>query len=169
MKFLRVARLDDTDDHVYAPAAQVGELAVPGTFVFSFSERDPADLEGKERQAFRNGFLGLASFGWATVVTVVDITEAEYKGVIETLAQHFVREYGAPSLKEALPVARQEAEYAAGLCDQDVNTLLALERHVDDEGIHESFKVIRPQADWEGQGKEVKIWALRPDDDGKPD
>lgn len=164
MKFLRVARLDDTDDHVYQPAAVVGEPAVPGTFVFTFSDDDPETFQGKRQQAFRNGFLGVGSFGWATVVVVSEIGQAEYKGVIEALARHFVTEYGAPSLREALPLAREEAEYAASLCEHEVNTLLALERRSDGEGIHETFKVIRPRADWEGKGTDVKIWDLSPDD-----
>lgn len=164
MRFLRVARLDDTDEFVYEPAAAVGELAVPGTFTFTFSDDDPDSYRGKRLQAFRTGFLGTGSFGWATVVVVSEISEAEYKGVVETLARHFVAVYGAPSLDEALPLAREEAQYAAGLCEHEVNTLLTLERRLEDDGIHETFKVIRPQADWEGQGREVRIWDLVPDD-----
>lgn len=162
MKFLRVARLDDTDDHVYELAAQVGELAVPGSFVFDFSEQDPAELTGKQKQAFRHAFLGTSSFGWATVVVITEITEAQYKSVVEALAQHFVAEYGAPSLEEALPVARAEAEYAAGLCEHEVGSLLALERSVDAEGIHESFKLIKMEADW---SRETRIWDMVPDDE----
>lgn len=158
MKFPRIARLDDTDEHVYTRAASVGEPAVPGTFVYTFSDQDPGQLQGKDKQAFRHAFLGTVSFGWATVVTVAEITEAEYKGVIESLAHHFVKCFGAPSLEEALPVAREEAEYAAGLCEHEVNTLLALDRVAMHDGIHESFKVIRPRADW--QGKEVRIWSM---------
>jgi len=163
MKFPRVARLDDTDDHVYEPAAQVGELAVTGSFVFTFSDRDPATLEGKAKQAFRHAFLGTGSFGWATVVTVAEITDGEYKGVIESLARHFVEHYGAPSVQEALPQARAEAEYAASLCEHEVNTVLALDRVSVNDGIHESFKVVKPQANW--QGKEVKIWSIEKEDE----
>lgn len=162
MKFLRVARLDDTDERVYTRAAQVGELAVPGSFVFTFSDEDPAQLQGKERQAFRHAFLGTGSFGWATVAVVSEISEAEYKGVIEALAQHFVEFYGAPSLEEALPVARAEAEYAAGLCEHDVNTLISVERTVDSEGIHESFKVITQRVDWEAAN--TNVWQMVQDE-----
>lgn len=168
MKFLRVARLDDSDEHVYSPAAQVGELAVTGTFVFTFADEDPETLTGRSRQAFRNGFLGIDSFGWATVVRISEITEAEYKGAIESLARHFVSAFGAPSLREALPVARQEVEYAASLCEHEIGTLLALERHSDGEGVHEAFKRVQRQytgrADWEGHGGEVRIWDMFPDD-----
>ncbi|MEX2340145.1 MAG: DUF6505 family protein [Aquisalimonadaceae bacterium] len=162
MKFPRVARLDDTDEHVYTLAAEVGEPAVPGTFVYTFTDGDPAELQGKQKQAFRHAFLGTGSFGWATVVTVSDITEAEYKGVIEALAHHFVEHYGAPSLEAALPIAREEADYAAGLCEYEVNTVLALDRVVSGDGIHESFKVIKPRANW--QGGEVRIWSMEEED-----
>ncbi|MCP1673604.1 hypothetical protein J2T57_000703 [Natronocella acetinitrilica] len=158
MKFPRVARLDDTDEHVYELAAQVGEPAVPGSFVYTFSDEDPVNLEGKRKQAFRHGFLGVESFGVATVVTVAEMSKQEYKSVIERLAHHFVDAYGAPDLESALPFAREEAEYAVSLCEHEVNTLLALERAVDEEGIHEAFKVVKPQANW--QGTEVKIWKI---------
>ncbi|MDN3519253.1 DUF6505 family protein [Aquisalimonas lutea] len=158
MKFMCVARLDDTDEHVYETAAQVGEPAVPGSFAFTFSDRDPATFEGKEKQAFRHGFLGTRSFGRATVVAVADIDEGEFKSVIESLARHFVSEYGAPGLEEALPVAREEAEYAASLCEHEINTLLAVERAVDEQGIHEAFKTVQPRANWEGEGKPVRVW-----------
>lgn|SRR5690625_2233161 len=162
MKFLRVARLDDTDDYVYDKAAQVGELAVPGSFVFDFSDQDPAELQGKQKQAFRHAFLGTSSFGWATVVVIAEITEAQYKGVIEALAQHFVAEYGAPSLAEALPVARAEAEYAAGLCEHEAGAMLALEREAGEDGIHESYKLLRMEADW---SNETRIWDMVPDNE----
>jgi hypothetical protein len=156
VKFLRVARLDDTDEHVYTKAAKVGELAVPGTFAFTFSDQNPEQLKGRERQAFRHAFMGTGSFGWATVVTVTEITEAQYKGVIEALAHHFVEHYGAPSLAAALPVAREEAEYAAGLCEHGLDTVLAVERSADAEGVQESFKVIRQRASWDAPG--TRVW-----------
>ncbi|MGL1833542.1 DUF6505 family protein [Rhodocyclaceae bacterium SMB388] len=170
MKLLRVARLDDTDDHVFAPAAQAGELAVTGSFVFAFSDEDPEQLTGKARQAFRNGFLSLERFGWATVVSIAEVSEAEYKGAIESLARHLVRAFGAPSLDEALPVARQEVDYAASLCEYEPGTMLVLERRSDDEGIHEAFKRVLPQqkvADWQGHSGEIRIWDMFPENGSK--
>ncbi len=164
MKFPRVARLDDSDERVYAPAARIGELAVPGTFVFTLSDEDPEALSGKPMQAFRTGFLGLESFGWTTVVRIAEIPEDEFEGAIRALARYLVRDFGAPSLEAALPVARQEAEYAASLCEYEPGTLLTLERHADDEGIHESFRHIRQSqavADWQGQqGGGLRVWDL---------
>lgn len=166
MKFLQVARFDASDDHVYEKAAQADELAVTGSFAFSFAEEDPAELTGKPAQAFRHGFLGVDSFGWATVVRIVEIREAEFEGVVQRLAQHFVEHYGAPSLEEALPIARQEAEYAAGLCEHSPGMLVTVERHADAEGIHEAFKHVRPRqqtADWQGHSGEIKIWDMFPE------
>lgn len=173
MKFLRTARLDDSDQNVYAPAAAAGEPAVTGTFVFTFSEDDPETLGGKARQAFRSGFLGLNSFGWSTVVRVEEIDAVEYKRVIEALAQHLVAHHGAPSLEEALPFARQEIDYAVSLCDDEPGTMLLIERHADDEGIHEAFRKVQPAApaqpvqqvaDWRGHDGEIRIWDMFPDD-----
>lgn len=171
MKFLRVIRVDDSDDHVYSQAARPGEWAVVGSFVFSFSDDDPATLSGKPRQAFRNGLLGLESFGWTTLVEIAEIAPHDYEAAVMALARHLVDAYGAPTLEEALPVARQEAEYAAGLCEEAApGTLLAIERESNAEGIHETFKRIQPSgatqqtADWEGRhGEQIRIWDMLPD------
>lgn len=166
MKFPRVARLDDTDEHVYEQAAAVGEPAIPGTFAYTFTDEDPLGFAGKRKQAFRHGFLGLESFGRCTIVTVSEMDEAEYKGTVERLAHHLVEHYGAPTLGDALPVAREEVEYAAELCEHEVNTILAVERTVTADGeIHEVFKVIQPKARWDA--KEVRIWQIEPEDGEK--
>lgn len=162
MKFPRVARLDDTDERVYERAAEVGEPAVTGSFQYTLSAHDPTRFEGKEKQAFRHAFLGTHSFGHCTVVTAGDITEVEYKAVIEALAQHLLDVWGAPSLAEALPVARREVEYAADLCaehDPEASVVLALERSVTAEGgIQETFKTVQPRARWDGE--RVRVWQI---------
>ncbi|MFQ5763830.1 MAG: DUF6505 family protein, partial [Rhodospirillales bacterium] len=68
MRFPRTIRLDESDRRVFERAAEPGEWAIPGTFVFA--DADPATLSGKARQAFAHGFLGLESFGWSTLVEV---------------------------------------------------------------------------------------------------
>ncbi|MFN3984616.1 MAG: DUF6505 family protein [Rhodocyclaceae bacterium] len=172
MKFLRTARLDDSDEQVYAPAAAAGEPAVTGSFVFTFSDDDPALLTGKVRQAFRSGFLGVGSFGWSTLVRVEEIDADEYQRAVDRLAHHLVEAYGAPTLAEALPFARQEMDYAASLCEAEPGTLLLIERHADADGIHEAFRQVRPSepapvrqvADWRGHDGEIRIWDMFPDD-----
>ena len=178
IKFLRVMRLDDSDEHVYPTAAQQGELAVTGSLLFSFAEEDPETWSGKRKQAFRTGFLGLDSFGWSTIVEIAEVPEAQFEHAVRMLAHHLVEHYGAPSLAEAMPYARQEAEYAAGLCEDPPGTLLMVERHADDEGIHEAFRRVQPpalestptrpeKADWRGHDGEIRIWDMFPEDGGR--
>ena len=57
MKLLRTIRLDPSDTFVFEHAAEPGEWAVSGAFMFW--DGDPAAMEGKERAAFRSGFLGV--------------------------------------------------------------------------------------------------------------
>jgi len=154
MKFPRTIRLDDSDNEVYERVAEPGEWAVPGSF--AFLDDTERTLSGKRAQAFRHGFLGTASFGWCSLVEVAEIDEDEYQQVIDRLAQHFVREYGAPHIAAALPAAAEEADYASSICSHALHTVLTLERELGDDGIVESMKAVRP-ADGSDHSK-VKIW-----------
>ena len=66
MKLLRTIRLDPSDTFVFEKAAEPGEWAVSGAFVFW--DTDATALQGKARSAFRGGFLGVESLGWSTLV-----------------------------------------------------------------------------------------------------
>src|SRR6185503_15992469 len=103
MKLLRTIRLDPSDTFVFETAAEPGEWAVTGTFVFA--DGDPDKLEGKARVAFRSGFLGVASLGWSTLVQVVDASDAERLAAIDALAKHLIAQFGAPSLADAVAAA----------------------------------------------------------------
>lgn len=153
VNLLRVLRLDDSDTQVYRPAAAAGELAVPGTFMFTFADRDPADLEeGPEREAFRRGFLGVDSLGWATLVTIGEATSAERRYVLERLTYIFVERFGAPDTAAAREQAEEELAFVDRLCQRSVNTILSLERGLDDDagGVREQFRTHRQQAQWDG-------------------
>jgi hypothetical protein len=158
MKFPCVIRLDGSDPRVYSRAAEPGEPAVTGTF--AFADVDPETLSHADRLAFAGSWLGTQSFGRATLVEVAEITEADFFQTVERLARHFVDAYGAPSLTEALPVAREECDYAANLCEHPLHTLLAIEREPSDEGVRERIKVIQPSRAEE----HTKIWEIGEDD-----
>jgi hypothetical protein len=83
MKLLRTIRLDPSDTFIFERAAEPGEWAVPGGFVFF--DADPAALEGKARIAFRSGFLGIASLGFSTLVQIVAASEADVANAIAYL------------------------------------------------------------------------------------
>lgn len=144
MKLARTIRFDESDDNVFEVTAQPDEWAISGAF--EFSNWSAADLTGKKRQAFVNGWLGLESFGRSTFVAVAEITPTEYAAVEDALADHFVARYGAPDRAAARPVAAEELSYMQTMCDDhDANTLLIVERTLVDAGVNEAFRVIKPQ------------------------
>jgi hypothetical protein len=154
----RTIRLDDSDERVFPRAAGPEEWAVSGAFAFA-GVHDPEGLDAKGRQAFVRGFLGTASFGWSTFVAVAEIDPAEYEAVVESLAAHLLDHYGAPDRSAALAAAREEAEFAAGLCTHPVNTLLAVERDLEDRGIVERFRAIEPRR----AADHARIWEIDPE------
>ena len=145
LKLPRTIRLDPSDGFVFARAAEPGEWAVTGTFLFYGS--DPASFAGKERQAFRAGFLGIESFGWSTLVTVTEASEDERQAAVEALAGQLVRHAGAPDIAAARTAAEEEIGFAAALCDHEPGTLLGLTRRVEADGIRESFRTLHRRAE----------------------
>lgn len=140
----RTIRLDPSDKVVFAHAAEPGEWAVPGTFLFW--GRTAESLSRKEAIAFRSGFLGVDSFGHSTLVAVQEARPDERAAVVERLAEQLVAHLGAPSLDVARPAAEEEVAMAESLCrDHDLNTLLALHRKHEDGAIREQFRSLRPR------------------------
>jgi hypothetical protein len=140
MKLLRTIRLDPSDTFVFERAAEPGEWAVPGAF--AFARTDVAALEGKQRAAFRSGFLGLDSLGWSTLVQVVDASEDDRSAAIALLAKKLVEHFGAPDLAAARPAAEEEITFAATLADPPQGMLIALSRRLEDGAIRESFRTL---------------------------
>ncbi len=146
MKLARAIHFDESDTRIFAKPARTGEWCVAGGF--EFSNWGEADLVGKARQAFANGWLGVETFGRVTFVAVTPCEPAEREKLIEALAGHFVDVYGAPSLEAARPVATQEIDDMAELCeDHGANTLLTVARELTGAGVRESFRTIEaPEA-----------------------
>jgi hypothetical protein len=156
MLFPRVIRLDDSDLRVYATPAQAGEWAVSGAF--AFLGIDPQQLDGKTREAFRHGFLGTESFGWGTLVEIDEISSTEHDALIERLAAYLVQRFGAPDLAAARVAAREEAAFAASICDRPLHTVLSVEREIGDEGVVENFRVARAADPLDHT--RLKIWTI---------
>ncbi|MCR9152201.1 MAG: DUF6505 family protein [Rhodobacteraceae bacterium] len=144
MNLARAIHFDESDMRVFASPARTGEWCIPGGF--EFSDWTEADLTGKARQAFANGWLGLETGGRVTFVAVTRIEEAELATLTDLLAQHFVTYYGAPSIEAARGVAAEEIAHMVDLCDGHApNTLLTVARDLTEAGVKESFRVIEPQ------------------------
>ena len=122
MKLLRTVALDPSDTFVFDPAAEPGEWAVSGAF--RFWGDDPAVLQGKARSAFRSGFLGLKSWGWSTLVEIVEATDSDRAAVVELLAQQLVDRLGAPDVATARQAAEEEVGFAESLCNEATGILI---------------------------------------------
>ena len=143
MKLIRTIRLDPSDTFVFDRAAEPGEWAVTGTFLYA--DDDPSALQGKARAAFRSGFLGVASLGWSTLVQIVDAGDQDRLAAIETLAKQLVTHFGAPTIEDAVAAAKEEFEFAASLCNHPLDTLIAMHRSHDGGEIREAFRTLRPK------------------------
>ncbi|MDQ8731441.1 DUF6505 family protein [Bradyrhizobium sp. LHD-71] len=143
LKLPRTIRLDPSDTFVFERAAEPGEWAVSGAFVFF--DCDPAALEQKQRVALRSGFLGIESLGWSTLAIVTEATEAEKDAAVARLAAQLLARFGAPDADAARAAAEAEVAFAASLCDHAPQTLLAVQRAVEDGGIRERFRTLRPR------------------------
>jgi hypothetical protein len=143
MKLLRTIRLDPSDTFVFERAAEPGEWAVSGAF--AFWNADPDTLEGKARSAFRAGFLGVASLGRSTLVQIVEASEADRAALVELLAAQLVAHFGAPDLAAARTAAEEEVAFAASLCNQPADALVAVHRSYEDGAVREAFRTLRPR------------------------
>lgn len=144
MNLARAIHFDESDTRVYHSPARTGEWCISGGF--EFSDWTEADLTGKARQAFSNGWFGLETAGRVTFVAVTQITESEVAELTTLLAQYFVTYYGAPSIEAARPVAAEEIAQMTDLCDEHApNTLLTVARELTDAGVREAYRVIEAQ------------------------
>ncbi len=143
MKLLRTIRLDPSDTFVFDSAAEPGEWAVPGAFMFMDIELDA--LSGKARVAFRSGFLGVQSLGWSTLCQIVETSDEGLVGAVNQLATQLVAKFGAPDIETARAAAEEEFAFAASLCDHPKDTLIAMHRVFEDGAIRETFRTLRPR------------------------
>lgn len=142
---LRTIRLDASDTILFSPAAEPGEWAVSGGFLFH--GRMFESLSGKERVAFRSAFLGIGSFGFSTLAVVTTVTPAQVQEATDALAVAFVARLGAPDMATARLAAGEEMAFAVELCrDHDEGRLIALHREEGEGGqIIERFRALRPR------------------------
>ena len=154
MKLLRTIRLDPSDTFVFDTASEPGEWAVSGSFIFL--NEDVTKLDGRARSAFRSGFLGVQSWGWSTLVQIVEASESDYRAGVEKLAEQLVDKLGAPTSMEAEVAAEAEFAFARSLCTHPAGILIAVNR-VDESGdFRETFRSLQPKE----QGKPFRSFAF---------
>lgn len=144
MKLARAIHFDESDQNVFHAPARTGEWCVSGGF--EYSNWSEGDLAGKAKQAFSNGWLGVETFGRVTFVATTQIEPGEVETLAQSLAAHFVQMYGAPSVEDALPAARDELAHMMELCDEHApNTVITVARELTDAGVKESYRIIEQQ------------------------
>jgi hypothetical protein len=143
VKLIRTIRLDPSDTFVFERAAEPGEWAVSGAF--AFWNANPEKLEGRARSAFRGAFLGVGSLGWSTLVQVVEASENDRTALVRALAEQLVAHFGAPDLATARVAAEEEVAFAASLCNQPADTLIAVHRAIESGEIREAFRTLHPR------------------------
>jgi hypothetical protein len=141
VKLLKTVRADTSDTFVFDEAAEAGEWAISGAFMFA--NLDSATLSGKRRTAFRSGFLGINSFGWSTLARIVEASEEQRSTAVEQLAARLVERCGAPDPATARAAAEEEMAFAASLCDHAPGMLIAVARRYENEAIRASFRTLQ--------------------------
>ncbi len=165
MKLLRTIALDPSDTFVFDVAAEPGDWAVSGAF--RFYDRDAAALAGKDRSAFRSGFLGVNSWGWSTLVQIVHATAEDRRNLVELLAQQLVDKFGAPDLATARPAAEEEVAFVESLCTHPIASLIAVHRTADGGKVREAFRRLQLR---EGQGGHSRAFSfMEIEDDAAPE
>jgi hypothetical protein len=164
LKLLRTIALDSSDAFVFDVPAEPGDWAVSGAF--RFCDRDLAKLNGKERSAFRSGFLGVRSWGWSTLAQIVHATEDDRRALVELLARQLVGRFGAPDLATARPAAEEEVAFAQSLCTHPISALIAVHRSASDGNVRESFRGLQLR---EGQRHGKAFSFMEVEDDAEAD
>jgi len=141
-KMLKTIRFDESDTNVFDNAAEEGEWAV--SCAFQFCDRQWEDIDGKPRQAFNNGLLGLSSFGYSTFGSVATISSSKCDEAEYFLARFLLNKFGAPNIEAAMEAAREEILYISQMCaDVKPGTIFCVRRQFNADGrINESFQKI---------------------------
>lgn len=159
MKLAKTIRFDASDLHIFDKTADEGEWAIAGSFMFGHLDKE--DLTGKTKQAFANGFVGVPSFGFSTLVSISNAQPDAQALLITQLARMFVEQFSAPSEAVARQAAIEEVEFMAEICaEHEVGSLLAIQRELTEQGIKERFSNI-PKAD---SCAEQKLWTIIEDE-----
>ena len=164
MKLLRTIALDPSDTFVFDVPAEPGEWAVSGGF--RFWDQDAAKLQGKERSAFRGGFLGVRSWGWSTLVQIVEATGTDREALVELLAGQLIDRSDAPDRATARLAAEEEVAFAQSLCTHSVDTLIAVHRSVVGGEIRETYRALQRRT---GTGHSKAFSFVEVEDEAQPD
>ena len=154
MKLARTIHLDESDKNVFPNPACSGEWAIAGTF--TFIDANINAFTRKELLAFKEGWLGITSFGYSTLVQVDTIKDNEFEVVSRQLATHIFEKFNAPGMLAALDAAKNEIKDMEIICQHPEGTLLSIGREITEKEIREKVRVIQPAS----SVSHAKIWTI---------
>ena len=64
--------------------------------------------------------------------------------MVERLVAQLLDKFGAPDMDAARAAAEEEVAFAASLCEHPTQTLLAVQRSIEDGEIRERFRTLKP-------------------------
>ena len=143
LKLPRTIRLDPSDTFVFARAAEPGEWAVSGAFVFW--NPDPETLDQK---AARGAALGVSRHRQSWLVDACDRHRSNRRGAAgdgrapRGTIDGKIRRAG---YRGGASAAEEEVAFAASLCDHPAQTLLAVQRSIENGEIRERFRTLKPR------------------------
>ena len=146
MKLLRTIRLDPSDTFVFERAAEPGEWAVSGAFVFSDADPDDARGQGARGVPQRLPRRRSRSAGrrWCR-------SSRRARTIARALVEHAGAAAGRsisarPISPTRAAAAEEEVAFAASLCNQPHDTLIAVHRTLEDGEIREAFRTLAARA-----------------------
>jgi hypothetical protein len=154
MKLAKTIQLDISDNNVYSISASPGEWAITGTFFFVDS--NPEKWGKKEQIAFRDGWLGVGSYGRSTLVQISTISNEEKRILKENLSVLILKKFRAPGMLAALDAAQKEIEDMEKLCNHPNGTLLSIRRDINNKEIKEKVSIISPEMN----DQHATIWSI---------
>ena len=144
LKLPRTIRLDPSDTFVFERAAEPGEWAVSGAFVFW--NRDPGDARP---EAARGAAVGLSRHRQSRLVDAGDRDRSDGSGAATPWSSasrpSCWRNSARRMPRPRAAAAEEEVAFAASLCDHPAQTLLAVQRSVEDGEIRERFRTLKPR------------------------
>ena len=141
MNLAKTIILDVSDENVFPQSSSFGEWAIAGTFLFT--EFDPNISNVKERIAFREGWLGTETFGFASLVQVTSLTSEQKNIIVSQLSIVIFNKFNAPDMSSAVEAATCEINDMIALCEHPVGTILKIKREINDNKINEQISTIQ--------------------------
>ena len=145
MKLLRTIRLDPSDTFVFERAAEPGEWAVSGAFLFA--EADPDALPASGAPLSAADFWACRSLGWSTLVQIVEAATTDRAALVDTLAQQLLAGSARPISRPRAPPPRRRSRSRPRSAIIRPTRWSRCAASFEDGAIREAFRTLHPRGE----------------------